>query len=149
MEEVVTSFLSYKSILLTIAVVILTFFIRRIVETAVPSAKKAAHENDPAKTYLNVFAEWWNKVILYAIPVLVGLVLAITVKELAPESLKTGGLSIYGAVVGWFSSFLYKVFRKVVQQKTGLNLPSASTAPPPGEDEDAADDSKDPPEAAV
>lgn len=134
MDEVVSSLLSYSSVILSLAVVILTFFIRGVVEVAVPSVKKAADENSPDVTYKTSFSEWWNKVILYAIPVVIGATLAVTVKDLAPQGfVGAGGALIYGAIVGWFSSFLYKVFRKILKARTGLDLPGSGSVPPPSD----------------
>lgn len=155
MDEAVSQLLSYKTVILMVAVTIGTFFIRRIVETAFPKVKQAAPETAHAVTYTNKAAEWWNKVILYLIPVLVGAGLALTIKDLVSlEGFTTkGSLAMYGSICGWFSATGYKILRQTIKKKTGIELPSA-TVPPPAEDpkeeekkEDAAE-SKDPPPAA-
>lgn len=145
MDQAVTQLLTWGSVYLAVAVVIVTFFVRRIVETAVPSAKKKADENEAGVTYETTFARWWNNVILYAVPVLTGSLLALaeTALEwgwLAPQSLS--GAFLYGGIVGWFSSFLYKVFRKVLKARTGVDPvpgPSSVTSLPPDKGEDDSD----------
>ncbi len=125
MDQVVDQFFSYGTLGLGIAVVILTFFARRIVETAVPSAKKAKDENEDGLTYTTRFSVWWNGVILYAIPVVggAGLGAAAVAAQWSLTSAVTtvGGGAIYGSIVGWFSSFLYKVVRKTLKAKTGID----------------------------
>jgi hypothetical protein len=118
-------FLRFEPYLLGLAVFILTFFIRRIVETAIPSAKKMKDENEDGLTYTTKFAVWWNSVILYAIPVVLGSILGwMAVQydwaEFALATTHVGGLA-YGAGVGWFSSFFYKVIHKTLKAKTGID----------------------------
>lgn len=134
MDDVVALLLNAKTIYLAFAVIIVTFFVRRIVETAVPAARKAADENSPMTTYPTEFSKWWNQVILYAVPVLVGVGLSLTVDELISDLMKqTSSIVVYGGIVGWSSSFIYKVLRKILKEKTGIELPGASIAPPSSE----------------
>lgn len=120
---------------LGIAIFILVFFIKRVVEGALPRLKKQHDENSPKVTYLTTGARWWNEVILYLLPVLLG--------ALAGAFLKSdfffdaigdkGGRIGFGGGVGWFSGFLYKLLKKLIWQKFGLELtPSTgdSDAPP-------------------
>lgn len=131
MDDLVTQLLSYKSLLLGIATFIVVFLIRRIVETAVPSAKKAADANEPGLTYLTTFARWWNEAILYVLPVVVGAVLGVVLKDWALEGFtKNSTLMIYGGIVGWFSTVLYKGVAQAIKKKTGIDLPGASVSPP-------------------
>ena len=103
-----------------------TFLIRKIVETAVPSAKKQADANHPNKSYLTTFARWWNEVILYATPVVIGMVASLCY----PQDIKTSGKLVLGALVGFFSSFVYKIVKKVISKKFDVDL-GDSNAPPP------------------
>jgi len=143
MDQAVTALLKLESVYLAVAVVIVTFFVRRIVETAVPSAKKKADENAAGITYETSFARWWNSVILYAIPVVAGSGMAMAAVasgwEMLPVS-TLGGAAISGGIVGWFSSFLYKVFRKVLKQRTGIDpIPgpaSVTNSMPPDKGDD-------------
>lgn len=134
MDQAVNKLLSMSSVYLAVAVVIITFLIRRIVETAMPSAK----DRPPTTT----FGRWWQGVILYALPVCFGSLLAVGDAFMGlnvVEGGKTmGGQVIYGAIVGWFSSFLYKVFRKALKKKTGIDpVPGpASVVPSDPEPED-------------
>lgn len=117
MDQAVNQLLSWGSLYLALSVVIFTFLVRRVVETAVPTAKKD-HKPETG------FGRWWNGVILYAIPVLSGSGLALAETAmgwgwLAPQSL--GGAFLYGGIVGWFSGFLYKVFRKTLKARTGID----------------------------
>ena len=57
---------------LGIAVYVLTFFTRKVVELMWPRLKKQADANSPDITYLTTLARWWNEVVLYAIPVAFG-----------------------------------------------------------------------------
>jgi hypothetical protein len=140
MDEVASQILSYRTLILMVANLIGTFFVRRIVETAFPKVKQAAPETKLAVSYTNAWSVWWNQVILYAIPVLIGIGLAVSVTDWMPAEegmlpISKAGLVIYGGITGWFSGFGYKVVRKVLKQKTGIDLPSLSNPPPPGTDE--------------
>lgn len=123
MDNAIANFLQFGTLVLACAVFILTFFVRRIVETAVPSVKKQADENAKAVTYKTTFARWWNSVILYAIPVVIGsLIGLVNISFIFTGDIKTiSGRMIFGGVVGWFSSFLYKVVRKMIIKKTGVD----------------------------
>lgn len=157
MDQLIAQFWQLGTLYLCFAVIISTFFVRRIVEFSVPSAKKQGDENDGTLTYKTKFAVWWNGVILYALPVLAGVGFALGWQSFfcsgdAAQSLKDAGM--FGAIVGWFSSFLYKVVRKTLKKKTGIDPipgpidPTEPDSEPPKEDpkdekpepEKAADD---------
>lgn len=136
MQSFVDHLLSPATAYLTVMVIIGTFFARRIVETAMPNLKKQSDANDPKQTYKTTFSRWWNEVILYAIPpglgALSGLMEIALIHGEGDASI--GSMSsrvIYGLVVGWFSSFLYKLLKKMAKKATGVDLPSASSPPPP------------------
>lgn len=117
---------------LAVIVVIATFFIRRISEMLWPSIRMKASENDPRKSYETPMAEWWNKVILYAIPPAIGGLIGTMPIPFVfpPESFGTvGDKVIFGVMVGWFASFIYKVLRKMVTKTTGVELPGESGRP--------------------
>lgn len=125
MDNALDLFLSTGTLILASGIVILTFFIRRIVETAIPSAKKQADENEVGITYATPFAHWWNSVILYAVPVLVGGSIGFLDIPFLFQNVDlstAGGRAFFGAVTGWFSSFMYKVARKILIKKTGVDL---------------------------
>lgn len=134
MDNAVDLLLRQGTVALAVVVVIGTFFVRRIVETAVPSIKQKAHENSPEVTYPTKLSEWWNKVILYSVPPGLGGLLGIFSIPFifSPTDFTTmGGRIIFGVGVGWFSSFIYKVLKKMISKTTGVELPSGSTPPPP------------------
>lgn len=131
MDEVVAQVFTYKTVILMIAVVIGTFFVRRIIETAFPQVKQASSEMSDSATYTNHWAAWWNQVFLYLIPVLLGAAMAFMFKDIVSLDTFTSktGLALYGAIAGWFSATGYKVIRRLVQTKTGVELPAVSTMP--------------------
>lgn len=116
MDQAIQQFLQTGTLVLAFAVFIATFFVRRIVETAVPKLAKKSDENEKGATYESAFARWWNQVILYAIPVILGSVSGlINMPFIFGENIETtAGRCFFGAVVGWLSSFFYKVFRKLM-----------------------------------
>lgn len=133
MEEITTQILRPGTFAVAVAVVVLTFFIRRIVETAHPIWKKGVNENAPGATYLTRMAMWWNTVILYAIPVLLGASTAFMNSEFLHGGISDfGGRLLFQGGVGWFASFLYKVLRKVILNKTGVDIKPSSFPPPAG-----------------
>lgn len=144
MEQAATKLMSMSSVYLAIAVVIITFFIRRIVETALPSAR----DTDPQTN----FGKWWQGVILYALPVGFGALLAVgdafSGLNVVEGGQTMGGQIIYGGIVGWFSGFLYKVFRKTLRKRTGIDpIPGpasvmADSDPAPDSEPDSKPDSE-------
>lgn len=119
-------------------VFILTFFTRKVIEGINPSLKKAADENSPKFTYLTTAARWWNEVVLYALPVVYGMASALLKSDFFFADIgDRGGKIAFGGVVGWFASFLYKLLRKVIKQKLGVDIvPTPATGnsdAPPGE----------------
>ncbi len=138
MDQAISQFFTAGTAILALSIVIVTFFIRRIVETAVPSVKKQADENHPTPTYKTGFARWWNSVILYSIPVLVGSTIGFfNVSYLFNiEGMDTAGSRIFfGGVVGWMSSYLYKILRLTLKKKTGVDINPTPLAMPDDSDE--------------
>ena len=117
---------------LSIAIFILTFFVRRIVETVWPSLKKQADANSPKTSYLSSIARWWNEVILYAVPVVFGcLIGAFVQSEFAfPQLTDAGSRIMLGGGLGWFSSFFYKSLKKAMGKKLGVSVDSTPPSPP-------------------
>jgi len=125
MDEAVNHLLSTSALMLGLAAFIGTFIIRRVVETAVPTARKQADANAPGITYPTGFSRWWNEVILYALPALVGggCGAANVGAALGNDAGQTvGGRIFFGLVVGFFSGFVYKVARKLLKKTTGVDL---------------------------
>lgn len=119
---------------LGLAIFIITFFTRRVIESIFPRLKKQSDANSPTLTYMSPMARWWNEVILYALPVLYGMAGGFIKSDFFYDGIDTIGAKIsFGVVVGWFSGFLYKLIRKVIAQKFGIEFtpgPSDSVAPP-------------------
>lgn len=127
MDNILMQFLTFGAFMLGCATFILTYFIRKTVEISVPSLKKNAHENSKDITYKTKMAEWWNSVILYAIPVVIGCLFGLTRLEVFfSKDTDLGSCIVVGGVTGWFASYLYKIFNKLIAKKTGVefNLPS-------------------------
>lgn len=131
MDNAVGQLLNLGTMILAVSVVIMTFFIRRVVETIWPSLRKKADENARAITYSTPMARWYQTIILYFIPVAVGgLISLLQITYFFPESVQTAsGRLFFGGVVGWFSSAVYKVVKKILASK-GIELPG-SLAPDP------------------
>ena len=101
MDQLIAQFWHLGTLYLGIAVVITTFFVRRIVEQAAPSLKKAAPENDPKLTYKTKLAEWWNGVILYALPVIAGILGATVWRSyFCPEGMDGKDAVMFGTIIG-------------------------------------------------
>ena len=141
-SELISLVLRPGTFAIAVAVVILTFFTKRIVEIALPQwkAKKVlsdtpsadSKEMMKAHTYSTKPALWWNEVILYAVPVTFGALLGLMDSKFMHGSAngELGARIMWSSGVGWFSSFFYKVLRKVLLQKTGVDIkPGGSIAP--------------------
>lgn len=123
MEEITSQILRPGTFAVAVAVVVLTFFVRRIVETIRPDLKN----EEPYKTAL---AKWWNSVILYAIPVVFGACSAFINSDFLHGDIKDfGGRLLFQGGVGWFASFMYKVLRKLVLKKTGVDIQPGPVGP--------------------
>ena len=106
---------------LAVAVFVLTFFTRKIVELVWPSLKKQADANSVNPSYLTSLSRWWNEVILYALPVVFGALSALSSSEFLFEGIDGGAKVLYGCGVGWFSGFLYKALKKAVANKVNVD----------------------------
>lgn len=132
MENALTNFLGWHTLIFGLMCWILTFLTRRIVETAMPHLKKSADANHGDITYKTTFARWWGEVILYILPVAWGsLAASVATMYPFPEGLTSLSARLFfGIVVGFFSGFIYKVTKKVVLKKFDIvseeSLPKAS-----------------------
>jgi len=101
---------------LAVMTVIATFFTRRITELFLPHLK----QNNP---YVTKFAQWYNQVVLYAIPLGFGAIWAII-----PSTYLFGDIQGYfsklfmACTVAWFSGLLYKVFKKLILKKYDVDV---------------------------
>ena len=139
MDSALEQLLNLGTMIFSVSIVIVTFFIRRVVETQWPALRKKSDENAPAITYSTPFARWYQTVILYAIPVVVGGLLGLLkITYFFPEAIQTpGGRLFYGGVVGWFSSAIYKIVKRAFASKgvelPGSLMPGPPSAPPPSD----------------
>lgn len=124
MDQAVAQLLALGTIVLAVSIYIVVFFTKLVVETGIPSLAKKADENDADVTYETEFAKWWNKVILYALPVIYGALIGIfDIPFLFGEDIKTiGGRVLFGIVVGFFSGFFYKALRRIIGKKAGVEV---------------------------
>lgn len=138
MDEALTNFIGWHTLIFGLACWILTFFTRRITETAVPTLKKAVDANKEGVTYKTTFARWWNEVILYGLPVFWGGLSATLARYPFPEApLSFSARLFFGIVVGFFSGFIYKVLKKIILKKFDIvsekDLPAAKAPELPGD----------------
>lgn len=105
---------------LGIAVYVLTFITRRVVEIVWPTLKKQADANSPDLTYLTKLSRWWNEVVLYVIPVAFGGCSSVSGSQFLFEGIDGSAKFMYGAGVGWFSSFLYKALKKAIANRVNV-----------------------------
>jgi len=130
MDQALTDFLSKGTLIIAVLVVIINFFVRRIVLLIRPDFKPLGSAMDKKAMYSNTAAMWWNEIGLYALPVIIGANLGLF-KGLSfafDTSIKTAsGRVFYAAIVGWFADFLYEVVQKMLYKSTGVTLPSAES----------------------
>jgi hypothetical protein len=115
MDDALTQLMHTGTVVFGVAVVVITFFIRRLVETSFPSVGKKADENHPDTTYLTTFARYWNQVILYILPPLVGILIGLfdipyLHGDEGPSTM--GGRIFAGIFVGGMSAMVYKTVKK-------------------------------------
>jgi hypothetical protein len=132
MEQITSQIFRPGTFSVAVAVVVLTFFVRRIVETIWRDLKKQASANSPNITYKSNMAIWWNTVILYAIPVFLGALASFIPSDFLHGDIKDlGGKILFQGGVGWFASFLYKILRKLILKETGVDIQPESLMPGP------------------
>lgn len=134
MDDVISQFLSKGTVIIAIIVVIVGFFVKRVVEMLWPKLRPVAKELDSKPMYTNTAALWWNQIGLYALPVVIGSAIGLLISEpfLFGEEIKTtSGRVFYAAVVGWFADFLYEVAQKALLKSTGVSLPNPDGTIPP------------------
>ena len=134
MDEAFEQLFHPGTIVFGVCLTLMTFFFRKVVETAVPSVKKKADENAPAVTYESTFARYWNQVILYAMPSVFGAGVGIfDIPYLygaeGPQTM--AGRIFTGVFVGGTSAFCYKAAKKRwgIDLEEGLRQSSTPPAP--------------------
>lgn len=134
MDDAWKEFLGIHTLIFSFICWVGTFFVRRIVENIWPHLKKQADENSPNATYLTPMSRWWNQVILYLVPVVLGAgAAAVATAYPFPAGIQSLSARLFfGTVIGFFSGYLYKVVRQIVARVTGVQLEGASAPPGPG-----------------
>ena len=127
MDDLLKNFSIPGTIALAVMVVIAVFFTRRIVELKWPHLKKK-------NPYVTKFSQWYNQVVLYALPLGWGAVYAFI-----PSKFIWGDVEGYfsklfvACTIAWFSGFLYKVFKKLIlkQYDVDVKIPDSPVELPP------------------
>jgi len=132
MEELLQAILKPGLLALAVAIYAVTHVARRVVETASPGLKKKASEMDKAAMYGSRLALWWNEVVLYAMPVIVGAGSGFYKSAFIFGALDQKDRILVGCGVGWFSGTLYKIARKLLASKAGIPESKNSEPPPAG-----------------
>jgi hypothetical protein len=131
MDQALTNFISWHTLVFGLACWILTFLSRRITETALPHLKKQVDANQEGATYKTTFARWWNEVLLYVLPVAWGgLSASLATFYPFPEGVSSFSARLFfGIVTGFFSGFIYKILKKIILKKFDIvsesDLPAA------------------------
>jgi hypothetical protein len=117
---------SFKTIFFGLGIGVIIYVIRLVIEGVFPILKKSKITKDGVVkvTYPNRLSEWWNTIILYLIPVVIGAVVgAFAEKTFWPEFVQTklGGI-FYGSITGWASGFIYSVVRKSMSTIIKVNI---------------------------
>lgn len=130
--DIVALFTGPGPYVLGIGIFILTFFTRRVVELGYPKLRKQADANLPKITYLTPLSRWWNEFLLYLIPVVYGCLAGLSSSEFLFTGIPDPFAKIlFGGGVGWFASTLYKLVRRLMIQKAGLDPLPESLPPEP------------------
>ena len=108
-----------------LAVFILTHFLRKMLEALFPSIRK----DTPLTTWQRV----WDLVLLPSLPVFVGVLLGVLVKTWPwPPGIATpGARALLGAVVGFFSTWFYRILKAVIQERFKVDLDAEAKLPVP------------------
>lgn len=141
-ESIITEgFLVLGTVFFALGCWILTAGVRRVLETAVPKLK------DKGPVYESKLAEWWREVVLFILPAAIGVAGAIPLRgvevggtRIIPIMFSSWqGAILYGLVIGFFCSLIYKAFKKMFFNKLGVKsekeLPRATTPKPPGDED--------------
>lgn len=105
MDEILSVFLSAQTVLLCLGTYVVTFVIRRLVETVRPQMK-ASH--------------FYRELFLPLGPIANGALLAPAMPSLLPALVagSWAAVMLYGAITGVFSGFLYARIRSWIRAKT-------------------------------
>lgn len=126
--QALTQFFTLGTAIIALACVMATGVVKRLVENIWPYLKKAADENAKGVTFKTPMARWWSRVILPSISVVMGGVLGVIPADYLFGAVGDRSSRVfYGLVVGWLSTTIYKIIKKVIEKRTGVNLPEADS----------------------
>jgi hypothetical protein len=133
-DAFVNNFFGWHTLVFMLGCYVLTFFTRRVLETAIPSLPMKADENDPAPSYPTVMSRWWNKVIVYVLPVAFGALLGLVAKKYPfPDGFQSvSARLLFGVFAGFFSGFVFKIVTQIIGKKFGVDLGGGSIPPKVG-----------------
>lgn len=102
---------------LAVMVVIAVFFTRRTIELIWPHLAKK-------NPYVTRFSQWYNQIILYALPLMWGALYAFIPSKFIFGEVEGYVSKLFVAcTVAWFSGFLYKVFKKLILKQYDVDVP--------------------------
>lgn len=146
MEQLMQYLMRPGTLAAVVLITIVSFFVKRIVETAAPSMKQIGHAMSAGPMYGSNLAMWWHSVVLPAVPVLTGGALGFVNSDFINGGIDgTFNRVMVDCGVGWFSGVLYAGVRKTIKQKTGIDIQPASTASPSSDAPPPADPPADSP----
>ena len=105
MDQVIEVFFSAQTLLLCLGVYVMTYVVRRVVETIVPGLQ---------------MNRYWREIFLPLGPIANGALLGLVMKTFVFPDLVNGSLSgriVYGSVCGLFSAFMYNRVRSWLASK--------------------------------
>ena len=114
--------LTWQTMLFSLGVFAFSHSIRRALEKLFPTLSP--------KTPLTKAQIAWEEVFLPAVPVLVGVTMALVITSYPYPSLlhSAGSRVVYGTVMGFFCSWTFRLVKAILVKKFNINLPDP-TAP--------------------
>jgi H+/Cl- antiporter ClcA len=119
----VEAILTWQVGVFALAVFIVTHFVKKLIEAVVPAVRK----DTPLTTAQRV----WELVVLPSLPVLVGVLVGVMAKSWPwPPGITTpGARAVLGVVVGFFSTWFYRILKAIIQEKFKVNLDAEANLP--------------------
>jgi hypothetical protein len=114
---------TWQILIFTLSIFILTHFVRRIIEALVPTIRK--------DTPLSFLQNVWDKVLLPALPIIVGSLEAAMAKSWPwpPGLSKWTSRALLGMVLGFFSTWFYMIAKSIIKDKFKVDLDAPVVIP--------------------
>ena len=114
--------------LFSLGVFVISLVLRRTLERLFPTVRKDTPESRAQHI--------WEEVLLPSMPVFVGVLMALVMRQYPYPALLTGLGSrlTFGAVAGFFCGWTYRIVKALVTKKFGIDVPdplATSERPPP------------------